>query len=432
MPEVGVHSADFVLFVPVGIPRVVPWDRGPLPLENMPGTPYEIRSDQAGRKRYVPGHQVPAILWGSSSEPTRWHSRVHATHALKTQRGASLTVEIIGAELFLLYAGVSKQGVAVVHGRCVDAAPSTLVGLVELSNLDRIHGQAVRALVEEAVAPASLPRDVRRAQIMTLVQPDATGLPEIAANLSGRWTAEDQWLWYVATCHLPGTITVGQEQVEALRAQTIAISDDWRCFSAVEGTAYIGRTPTVVDEQVLDTLRQRTFRFRTMEVDAYLLAEAQDLLITDIADELYQGRTHRALSAGIATAAGLQAFRNMYWGDRIAERGLTNELFRARRVLKDIPTRLGELRRDVAEAVDEAAERRSETTSAALGVLAVVGLPFSTTIAVWAAFEPVSGAGLGVALGLAVVIAVGLIALFPGLRSLVGQAIVFKNRRKTR
>jgi len=299
-----------------------------------------------------------------------------------------------------------------------------------LSNLDHIHGARMRKLVEAAVAPATVGNNVRRARLMALVQPGVGDLPEIAANLgAATWSRQEQWLWYLATCHLPTGVSVGSDRVDTLRLAIDRISDEWSSFSAVEGTAYVASAPSELDPQVIDILRQRTFRFHTIEVDAFLLAEAQDMLSTSISDRLYLAQINKdAASGAIDTKRALVQFRQMYWGDRIAERGFTaNRLLVARRNVKDLPARISQLKVDAEEAVSSASERANEDTSAALGVLTVVGLPISTALAVWGALGATL-TGLLVAAATSVAASLVLVFAVPGLRR-IGKRIIGLGRK---
>lgn len=421
------ERAEFVAFFACRLAKSPDWDQGPLPLENLPGTPFEIRANQAGRRRYVPGEQVPLILWGTVGQPRRWHRKLSHPISLETARGTNVRAEISGIELLKLHDEEGLNAIAVVHGRCMSDPESLLSSLVEICNVDRVHGREMRDTVESLITPADLGASVRRGRMMTLVQPSREGLPAIAPNLDGRWSREQQWLWFLATCHLPDSITVGPAQISRLKAERLSISDDWAAFSAVEGTAYVARTPEAVDDHVRDLLRQRVFRFHTIETDAFLLSEAQDLLITHITSQIFTARRRESENPLGEMRSALVAFRLMYWGDRIAERGFTNELMASRRAVKEVPGRLQELKEDIDQVAAEVVEGSTIATNSALGILAVIGLPLSAALVIWQTFEPkVDGlwwVGIGTAIS-----AVVLVWAFPGLRSLPRQ--IMRRRRK--
>ena len=427
MSSTSYERAEFVVFFSCRLSDTPNWSQGPLPLENLPGTPYEIKANQAGRRRYVPGEQVPLILWGTAGDPRRWHQNLDRDLSFRTARGTEVRAQISGVELLKLHDEDGLNAIAVIHGRCVSEADSLLSALVEFCNVDRVHGQQMRDAVGSLISPASLGTSVRRGRMMSLVQPGSNGLAEIAPNLDGKWSREQQWLWFLATCHLPDTITVGAAQIARLKSDRLSISDDWAAFSAVEGTAYVARKPHVVDAHVLDLLRQRAFRFHTIETDAFFLSEAQDSLITHITSQIFNARRRDAENPLQEMRSALSAFRLMYWGDRIAERGFTNELLASRRSVKEIPRRLQELKDDVDQVEAEVAEGSAVATNSALGILAVIGLPLSSALVIWQTFEP-KPEGLWF-VGLATLVsAVVLVWAFPGLRSLPRQ--FFRRRRR--
>ncbi len=422
MTRTHVKAAEFVILLPLDIPLTPSWDRGPLPLENLPGTPYQITANQAGRQRYVPGQQIPHILWGSSQSPRRWNKvcNLHATFT--SARGTAVEVKITGAELLRIHSGQKNNGIGVLHGACNSRDDQVLSTFVELSNIDKVHGLRMREFFAGPLSPAEIPSRSRRVRIMSLVCPTTHGLPEIAPNLDGIWTRKEQWLSYLATSHMPEGITVSRTLLDHLRRDKLEISDEWSCFSAAEGSAYVANDPATDNTHTQELLRQRVFRFHTIETDAFLLAEAQDLLLSRISDALFVARNQNSLKDSLESMKdALEAFRLMYWGERIAERGFTNSLLSAQRAVKDIPERLEELRADVREATNEIAERDTASSSAALGVLAVVGFPVSTALSIWAALGADRWPGLAIALILAAITSVALVLVFPGLRGLVGK-----------
>ncbi|MFJ4207964.1 hypothetical protein ACIPY2_05805 [Paenarthrobacter sp. NPDC089675] len=423
-------AAEFVLVVPVDLAQKPKWTKGPLKLVNLPGTPHEIVSDTSGRARYVPGSHVPFLLYGDTKDERRWHQSNEETFNFRSERGHDVDFVFTGRELFWIHDRTPHNALLVVHGRVNGTAEQCLRTLVELSNLDPKHGASIRSALESQLGTASLGSGVRRARLMSLVCPDDAGLPTIASNLEPEWSAKDQWLWYLATAHMPGTITVSRDSHDQVRSRSIRVTDEWSGFVASEGVSYVAdRLPPAGLAQA-DALRQRKLRFHTIELDAFLLAEAQDVLINRIGDALFQARKggHHSSQSVAGMSSPLAAYRLMNWGDRITERGYTNDLFLSLRSVKGIPDRLTELREDVREAITELEAQSAASRNAALGVLAILGFPFSSAFAIWAGIEDRTIEGLWTAIASAAGASLMLSLVIPGLRSIAAQAIGLKNR----
>lgn len=255
--NLGLLAAEFVLVVPVDLTQKPRWTSGPLRLVNLPGTPHEIISDTKGRSRYVPGSQLPYLLYGEPDDERRWHQVTEETFKFRTERGHDVDFVFSGRELFWLHDRIPQNALLVVHGRINGSEAQCLRTFIELSNLDPVHGASIRSAVESQLGTASLGSGVRRARLMSLVCPDGAGLPSIASNLDATWTTKDQWLWYLATAHMPGTITVSRDSYDQVRSRSIRITDEWTGFVASEGVSYVAdRLPSGQLAQP-DALRQR-------------------------------------------------------------------------------------------------------------------------------------------------------------------------------
>lgn len=426
----GLLASEFVLVIPVDLSQKPKWTPGPLKLVNLPETPHEIVSDAVGRSRYVPGRQLPYLLYGDSKEERRWHQVNEESFKFRAERGNEVDFKFTSRELFWLHDRSPQNALLAIHGIVNGSAEQCLNTLVELSNLDPVHGASVRTAVEGQLGSASLGTGVRRARMMSLVCPDENGLPSIAENLDSTWSPKDQWLWYLATAHMPGTITVSRGSHDLLRSRSIRVTDEWSGFVASEGVSYVADRLPPAELAQPDALRQRTLRFHTIELDAFLLAEAQDVLINRIGDSLFEARKGKKQSVGSlhSMSSPLAAYRLMNWGDRITERGYTNNLLVSLRAVKNIPERLAELREDVKETVDEIEAQSANSRNAALGVLAILGFPFSSALAIWAGIEDRTIDGLWQALGFAGTASLLLAIVVPGLRSIAANAIGLKDR----
>ncbi|MFG2464509.1 hypothetical protein ACGFXB_03395 [Streptomyces canus] len=330
-------------------------------------------------------------------------------------------VSILGVEILSTSGTRDGISLAAVHGEITPTSPQLLHGFVELSNLDPIHGATVRALVSDLLPPGvDIATEVRRSRLMSLVWADETGLPAIADYLSN-WPPREQWLWYLATAHLPEAISVSDKALQRVESQSIHLSDEWAAFIASEGLAWVSHAPPVGTFAGMDYVAQRRFRFDTIETDAVLLAELQDAVIGQVGRDIYQARAHSSLRASLLEMrSALRAFRSMYWGSTLTERGLTNTLLERLQEVRQIPKRLSELRHIVSEATNEVSEQDLRMISSSLGVLAVLGFPTSTALAIWAGLSPGNPtATLFWALGGSLTATAVILISLPGLRRLV-------------
>lgn len=415
----AVETNAFAVLFPVSMVKPPSWVDGPLTVEYMPGTPHEIVSDWAGRKRYVPGKQLPHILWGDALNPRRWHKKLTLSSTISADRGVDFDVRVDALEVMRAMDLRGNDAFAVVHGTVLHSDLQVLRGLVELSNIDTLHGAKVREFYQSLLGErVVIAKPTRRAKMLSMVCGSDAGLPQVAENLETDWTRQDQWLWHLATCHMPNTITVGRDSQKTLASRTIHVSDEWKGFVAGEGAAYAANNKSQLLETLPHAVEQRLLRIRSMEADAMLLAELQDNLASRITDGLFALRRGDVSSSRAETIESyLSAYRLMYWGDRLTERGYSNDLLVNLREVKRLPERVIDLRLAVEDATSELAEDAASATNAALALLAVAGFPIGTSLTTWTALEvDPTWRGLGLALLSAACMAGALMLVFPGLR----------------
>jgi hypothetical protein len=412
----GVHENAFVVLLPVGVVRAPEWLPGPLVRKYMPGTAHEIISDTRGRAKYIPGEQLSDLLYGRTDNPRRWHKELQSEHPVTTNRGVQFLAHFEAVEVVRYTELASLGGFALFHGTIRHDDLRVLKGVVELANVDPVHGTVVRGLYQSLLGAHVFVSDqIRRARLLTMVCGAADGLPSVATNLEGGWSRRDQWLWHLATCHMPNTITVGRESLTIVRDRQIHVSDEWKGFVAREGAAYVANSHSELVATLEQAVEQREIRIRSMEADALLLAELQDSLSSRIVDGLFLSR--RGVQTAVPIQSLLGAYRSMYWGERITERGYSNDLLLGLRRVKRLPERLTDLRLDVEDAGAEMAERAASTTNAALALLTVFGFPTGTALGIWSAVDTGhTWRGLFEALLAAMVMAAVLMLAFPGLR----------------
>jgi hypothetical protein len=271
---------------------------------------------------------------------------------------------------------------------------------------------------------------LRRATTITLARP-AAGVLEtpLESPAYDEWGAELQWLWMLASATSPGDYLPAPEDRAELLGSVIRLSASWQALVLRDGAAFLGSGTDMSSAYRLSS--DGEFHFRTIYLDALLVAQAQRLQLTRIADEL------AALADPMSDPEpllGLErqltAFRNVYWWQHLGPQWHANNLLRAYRDSQEIDEIFDQVRDEIGDYSRKAHTAATQRTEALVGVLAVVGLPLG------AALELVHGLGvhdpwwIAFALGLAALLVVGILLTGAG-RTLLRLWIMVGRRDRT-
>ena len=365
-----------IVVAPVDLLELPAWEQGPLPV-----TKDGVVASAELRRGYF-NERSASALYG----PGRLHREMGSEHGL----GQSYDrFEVAGVELLHLPTSRGRRNALLaVHGE----VHADGLGLVE--TLARIaylgtDVSAPRSFLDKLLEGCgTVMSGLKRATTMTLATP-ATGVLEapLESPTYDAWGAELQWLWLLASATSPEDYLPAPENRAELLGSLIRLSASWQVLVLRDGTAYLGSGADMSSTYRLST--DGEFHFRTVYLDALLVAQAQRLQLTRIADEL------AALTDPMGDPAPLlrlerqlTAFRNVYWWQHLGPQWHANKLLRAYQANHEIDELFQQVTDEIGDYSRKAHTAATQRTEALVGVLAVVGLPLG------AALELVHGLGV--------------------------------------
>jgi hypothetical protein len=221
---------------------------------------------------------------------------------------------------------------------------------------------------------------IRRATTLTLASPAAGSLAApLGSPAYDAWTPDLQWLWLLASATPPGDYLPAPEDAVELVRSIIHLSAHWKVLVLRDGAAYLGSGADMSSTYRL--AGDAEFHFRTIYLDALLVAQSQRLQLTRIADEL----------AALADPMGnptpllrlereLTAFRNVYWWQHLGPQWHGNRLLAAYQTGHGIPELLDQVTHELGDYSHKANTAATQRTEALVGVLAVIGLPIGAAL----------------------------------------------------
>jgi hypothetical protein len=227
-----------------------------------------------------------------------------------------------------------------------------------------------------------VPDGVSRAFSVAFVTWQEAPVPE-ASPVTG-WDPVDRWLFRLASGTASARFPLHPASREDVMSRRLRLSADWEALVLRDGAAFVGIAPDVGTPFFAPAERY----VRSVYTDALLFGIAQRRMLTAIAENV------AALGDPSARPAALQdverrltSFRNTFWWEHVTSHGHANDLLRAYRAqhrLDDLSTQVTEELKDYSAQVQTAL---SAQTNAFLGLLALVGLPFSVVIPIVEALD---------------------------------------------
>ncbi|MGH7927029.1 MAG: hypothetical protein ACREQV_04470 [Candidatus Binatia bacterium] len=166
-----------------------------------------------------------------------------------------------------------------------------------------------------------------------------------------------------------------------LISEAVVLSADWKGLVLRDGASFVGQRADLGTADLFFGFA--ALYVQTIYLDCILLGMAQRMQIEGMAATIA-----RTLSAGDLTRnlqsleADLVRFRNLWWMRRLSNHDIANEVLRRYQDQHDIVHRFEAVATQISELSRVVQTRDSRQSTAALGVLTVVGLPLGTALSV--------------------------------------------------
>ncbi|WP_159012034.1 hypothetical protein [Streptomyces sp. NRRL F-5123] len=387
------------------------WEAQPLPLVTGVGSTDAADVVLAGREVRLGyfEHRVAEALYGAAERPVRWSrqvsGRIGGTHVF--------AVEIVRMPSEFGDGG----GLAVLHIRFGTDPLAELVGLTDLSASE--HGSSNREAIE-ALLPVGthVAKGFRRCWTLVHLTRSEGPWPEVMPAAYVAWGARDQWLWLLASATSVARFPPDPEgHAESFRGR-VRFSADWQALVLRDGAAFLGTTADPGDRGSFHRLARS--HVHSIYLDAFLLGRLQAKALGDLAERVASIRAHRLDPSAIAALERrLIDLRGVLGTDHVTVRGKGNELLAAYREQHRLTESRARVVDDLAVCTRFVEASTARAVNAALGIVTVLGVPFSlvyggTAVAVGSS----TGAFLW-ATGISVLLAGAALALIPPLRGML-------------
>ena len=391
------------------------WLEGPLPWPVL-GHPDAAVADGQNRRTYL-GDTLGATLYGSDDQ---WSClRFHLQPTSSSVHIGPLT--LVGTELLILPALTSEtafQRTIVIQHWGVETVGTIQDGV---DALRRTLGISHRGPAEPITNPQS------SVALQQLFPDDSSRYgrrPYIILQAVGEPTPAD--LLAMATLTPTATRPPSPDELDMAQRDALRPSLDWQLLVRRDGAAFVGRPGGEAFAPFL-TQYVRSIYLDVMlasltcaRLNSLVAAKATALMVADTPAELSAvsavDRDATLVRSAFAVGRTLHSPHATLVAKAIAEQlNLIADVAQTSENVSDL-VRYATLLEDGRNA------QQSARTNAALGFLAVVGLPISSALAVWQGIDA-TPAGLGIALPAGCLLSLALIAAFPGLRRSIREIL---------
>ncbi|WP_434795251.1 hypothetical protein WN979_16625 [Streptomyces albidoflavus] len=321
----------------------------------------------------------------------------------------------------------AADSVAVIHGHLPEHQSSMdlVAALRRSADLDPDREQGAHRAWANSVLPPGyeVARDQREATYLALVT-SATSLPRLSErSAQSGLDAADQWLvhLYEASADVPST---------DLTSRQIPLAGGLPTVVGPRGLVSVGTRSDVVQAgHPVSYYEGSSYQQRTLYTDALVMGRLQDLLIDAVDSEVeHAARATPDRRRIFRLERDFLVFRRSYL------RATFGRGFRPALILRtwqrhaDTHGRVQILKDDLTELSRQVQTFETETTNAILGLIATIGLPLATGLAIWAGLPDAGVKSLWQTLVPVGAVVVTLVAAVPALRRLTLNA--FKRRHR--
>lgn len=316
---------------------------------------------------------------------------------------------------------------SVIHGRLAEHIPpgNLVAALRNSADLDPDHEHgAYRAWANSLLPPGyEVARDQREATYLGLFT-SPTSLPQLnEQSAQAGLDAPDQWLLHLYEASDDASST-------DLASKKISLIGTMRTVLGVRGLISVGtRSDVAQGEHPVPYYEGTAFHQRTVFTDALLMGRLQDMLTDAVDTEVeHAARTAPDRRRIFRLERDFLVFRRSYLRATFSKGHRPALILRTWQKRTDAQSKIQVLKDDLTELSRQVQTFETETTNAILGLIATIGLPLATGLAIWAGLPDAGAKSLWRTLVPVGVVIVTLIAIVPALRRLTLNA--FKRRHR--
>ncbi|MEU6108642.1 hypothetical protein ABZ853_09620 [Streptomyces albidoflavus] len=237
----------------------------------------------------------------------------------------------------------------------------------------------------------------------------------------------EQWLW-----HLYHTTKYKFERgsLTDLLRREYHLASGIRSVFGLRGLATVGTRKDVIDRGRTESrYAASTYHSRTLYSDAFAFARLQEIALAAFQGELAHlagSKPHKKRIFQLER--NLLIFQTTYWSCGFGKNENVEAILRNWQAEAELNQKIQSLKSDLTELSRQVQTFETETTNAILGLIATIGLPLATGLAIWAGLPDAGARSLWWTLGPVGAVIVTLIAVVPALRRLTLNA--FKRRHR--
>ncbi|MFI2613728.1 hypothetical protein [Streptomyces sp. NPDC018584] len=335
-----------------------------------------------------------------------------------------------GAALADMDTPAAANGVALLHGTLPAVRPADLPKSLQFTaNIDAHHRQGEqRQWVSSHLPSGCHIAETEREMVHGVLVTPRYELPIFHEGLE--FDAAEQWLWKMlyATEYAPP-----HEAGEELRELHLRLPAAVRGVAGARGLSVVGTAADPNPEQPpnYQYYDASSFHLATLHSDALALACLQRIVLDAFGREVARMGESEPLRRKVGQLErDLLTFRRSYWAAEFGRQAVCTAIMRNFQRDCGLPEALQSLISDLGELSRQVQVAETETTNAILGLLAAVGLPLATGLAIWQGLPQASEASLYRTLGITGLTTMLLMSAFPGLRRLF--VTLFRRPRRRR
>lgn len=382
----GVQRCVTAVIVPIRMQRLPgpDWQPGPFPNQwtrTRENRQNELIGTSAERLAYI-NPRLERVLYRRDTHDIRWHKAPVPSSFSPAYYRPKAT------EVLRLPTARGVNGLLMVHGSIPSRTDGSILDTLKtLANHNPTHGADVRNWLNSQISDwAEINPASRRATFIALVTPARDSLGDRFDTTEHEdWTPADQWLWGLSSL---ARFEPDRTTLETFRSKQIRPSSKLAAVVSRDSVGLVGLAKDPGVGLAGNFFDGAQFFVEGLYTDALAVAYAQRILIAGLAEAIDSAA---ASEPTVETLAALEdrvlEFRREYWTTDFAPQGIHDEMILRYREAHDLPERLEQVTRDIADYSRRLQTLATDTTNAVLGFLTIVGLPITIALAGWQGYD---------------------------------------------